>query len=257
MLRRIREYFRQPRWIEGILFLSILIVAFAPYLFTRHWALVRFKGTGEIGDTIGGITAPMTSLIGSILVYFALRAQIKANAIIQEQFSQQRDDDEERKRMLYLTEQITLVRTELMDFSFTTIQRNIYQPNVIESFPNYTGTEAIDKLLNFLWEEKLNNCSKTMEWSHPKEEEFFNILVMITAFASNLRRANLPLRDHQYLESSLQYQLRSKVKPLLVGYKHQREKFQNICVKCGKQHGIPDRIFTQFARIGVVLNQEI
>ncbi len=47
---------------------GIILVAFFPYWFTRQGS-INFTKTGEIGDTIGGITAPLTSLIGSILVF--------------------------------------------------------------------------------------------------------------------------------------------------------------------------------------------
>jgi hypothetical protein len=51
-----------------------------------------FTQTGQIGDTIGGITAPMANLLGAILVYLALKAQIEANLILKKQL-----DDEKSK----------------------------------------------------------------------------------------------------------------------------------------------------------------
>lgn len=43
-----------------------------------------FRGMGEIGDTIGGITAPFIGIIAAILVYISFRAQIKANKELME-----------------------------------------------------------------------------------------------------------------------------------------------------------------------------
>ncbi|HNR21033.1 MAG TPA: hypothetical protein PKN75_14555 [Bacteroidia bacterium] len=73
-----------------LLLIGILLTIIAPYFLTRSWGLLDFSSTGQIGDTIGGITAPITSLIGAILVYFALKEQIKANKIIQDQVSDQK-----------------------------------------------------------------------------------------------------------------------------------------------------------------------
>jgi hypothetical protein len=61
----------------------LLFIIAAPYIFTRpaffsSWDL---SNTGQIGDTIGGITAPIISLLGAILVYYSFQAQIKANKI--------------------------------------------------------------------------------------------------------------------------------------------------------------------------------
>ncbi len=50
----------------------------------------------EIGDTLGGILGPFIGLISSILVYLALREQIKANNLIQEQFKKEKVEREER-----------------------------------------------------------------------------------------------------------------------------------------------------------------
>lgn len=63
------------------------ILILLPILFTwSDISFISFKDTGDIGDTIGGITAPFLSFFGSILVYMALKAQINANTIINDQF---------------------------------------------------------------------------------------------------------------------------------------------------------------------------
>lgn len=65
------------------------IIFLIPLLFTQRWGVVSFRDTGPIGDTIGGVTAPFLSFFGSILVYLALKAQIKANKLVQKQFRKQ------------------------------------------------------------------------------------------------------------------------------------------------------------------------
>ncbi len=46
----------------------------APLLFITSG--YSFMQTGHLGDTIGGVTAPISSLVGSILVFLALKGQI-------------------------------------------------------------------------------------------------------------------------------------------------------------------------------------
>lgn len=72
----------------------VLIFASAsPYLFSKlAWGIEFGSETGSIGDTIGGITAPFLSLLGSILVFAALKAQIDANRAVQMQFDKQEND---------------------------------------------------------------------------------------------------------------------------------------------------------------------
>ena len=61
----------------------ILLLFGSTILFTRPalWNLFNFSETGQIGDTIGGITAPVINLIGAILIYISFKAQINANRI--------------------------------------------------------------------------------------------------------------------------------------------------------------------------------
>lgn len=62
-----------------------ITICFLPFAFTINLGLKSFEDTGQIGDTIGGITAPFLSFFGSILVYLALKSQITANKEITKQ----------------------------------------------------------------------------------------------------------------------------------------------------------------------------
>lgn len=59
-----------------------MIIAFLPYIITRDVGLISFQKTGQIGDTIGGVTAPFIGVLSALLVYVSFRAQIKANELI-------------------------------------------------------------------------------------------------------------------------------------------------------------------------------
>jgi len=69
-----------------------IIILCIPIILTQFSTLFSFENTGEIGDTIGGITAPFLSFFGSILVYLALKSQIDANKEFKEQFEKQNND---------------------------------------------------------------------------------------------------------------------------------------------------------------------
>lgn len=75
---------------ELFLFVGIvLVILFCVPLLLTQFHIVDFTKTGNIGDTIGGITAPFLSLLGSVLVFIAFKEQIKANKLVQAQFSLQ------------------------------------------------------------------------------------------------------------------------------------------------------------------------
>lgn len=65
-------------WI--IISIAIIILVLPPILTTPAlFQLFNFSHSGEIGDTIGGITAPFINGLAAILVYVAFKEQIKAN----------------------------------------------------------------------------------------------------------------------------------------------------------------------------------
>ncbi|WP_166388043.1 hypothetical protein [Polaribacter sp. 11A2H] len=70
---------------KNITFLSIgiLLIILSLFLFTRPaiFENLDFSNTGQIGDTIGGITAPIINLFGAFLVYISFQEQLKANEI--------------------------------------------------------------------------------------------------------------------------------------------------------------------------------
>lgn len=79
---------------ELIFFLGVVLIIFCiPLLLTNSWFYIKdFTVTGNIGDTIGGITAPFLSVLGSVLVFIAFKEQVKANNLVQKQFIQQNFD---------------------------------------------------------------------------------------------------------------------------------------------------------------------
>ena len=74
---------RMPWYQYVCLAVGILGVLFGPMLFTRpylgglHW--LDFSQTGDIGDTIGGITAPIVGLVSILLLWWTLKEQAAFN----------------------------------------------------------------------------------------------------------------------------------------------------------------------------------
>lgn len=66
--------------------LILLVITVIPFLYTIPAFFERFdySTTGQIGDTIGGITAPFINGLAAILVFAAFKAQIQANQIFKE-----------------------------------------------------------------------------------------------------------------------------------------------------------------------------
>lgn len=95
----------------GILFLSITFLG---------WYTGKFDDASNFSNTL----APLLSFFGSILVFYALKAQVKANKMIQEQF----------KHSLLLN-------------SIETLNSRIINSNITIDNENYSGYSIFDKVL--------------------------------------------------------------------------------------------------------------
>lgn len=81
---------------------GILMMLVLPWILTKDWGTVLFLKTGPIGDTIGGITAPVSGLLGAYLVFLALKAQVTANNIQMQSLKEQRDEFLRRDTLNYV-----------------------------------------------------------------------------------------------------------------------------------------------------------
>lgn len=75
------------------LFMLLTFIIFSPILFSQFSSIFSFEDTGQIGDTVGGITAPFVNLLAAYLIYKSFTAQIQAN-------SQQRNDHRDQMNQL-------------------------------------------------------------------------------------------------------------------------------------------------------------
>lgn len=75
----------QKKFANGVLILGVIGIIFLPLMLTFPAIISLFdysrSSTGNIGNTIGGITAPIIGLVTASLMYIAFRAQWEANKI--------------------------------------------------------------------------------------------------------------------------------------------------------------------------------
>ena len=130
----------------------IVIVGLAPIIFTQSWTRFDFTKTGDIGSTIGGITAPFIGLLSALLVFLSFRAQINANRYQLEAIQTERENRETENEITFLyhrleeikengiTQQFrdTLPQTNglldnLISTGYTIIKNTTEEPNQVEN----------------------------------------------------------------------------------------------------------------------------
>lgn len=133
---------KSPDFEISALAVVILICIFIlPWLFTQtRFSIQNFsEGTGFIGDTIGGITAPFINGISAILVYIAFKEQIKSNEKQRAQFLKQDNDTKlqsfETFFFIMLEHQYKLIEVLCFKFEATTSGGLITSPkNLLSEF---------------------------------------------------------------------------------------------------------------------------
>lgn len=97
----------------GIIFLfGFTIIA------TQFHIWFDFSNTGQIGDTIGGLTTPIIGIFSGLLIYLSFRAQIKANYIVQEQIDRQKKEEDEKREINYQMVIFTEIKESIRSFSY-------------------------------------------------------------------------------------------------------------------------------------------
>lgn len=148
---------------KGKLFLSFLIIGsiliafLAVFLFTRNAISNMFMltNTGQIGDTIGGITAPIFGLIGFVLVFYSFSEQYKANQIQIESLKQQEHDRVTTEEYNLLESLLTNLDQKIDLFELVESKDSVvsYRAKSILSekeqlFVTYRGATAMNKFCN-------------------------------------------------------------------------------------------------------------
>lgn len=116
-----------------IILIGCILIIIAPSILTLPWRdevlglNTNFKSTGQIGDTIGGITAPIIGLVSIWLLYITFKEQQKFN--------------------LWTTAKDTLSRIEKILSTYITIEVHELEDNNINGKTNRVPISELSALL--------------------------------------------------------------------------------------------------------------
>lgn len=217
-----------------LLWIGIPIVIIAPYILTSSFDFVNFNQTGVIGDTIGGLTAPFIGLIGAILVFLALKAQIHANILVQKQIENQENENKLEIESNQLNKLYENLKNSIDNFSYSTLET--WEFNIQES-KELKGSEAFYKLFqDFYCEPHLNEEDLK---TNPKITEIISILEICDTLLDKISKSNV--YDKEILEILTLHQFIYRVFPRLsADYPDNLEIL--YCEACKKNHGFPPKI---------------
>ena len=103
-----------------LLVILILLCLTGMLIFTNNaqWSRFNFGKPSEIGDTIGGITAPIINIISAILVFSTIKLQIDTNKNQFEEIADQIQNQEKNRNFLIYNEELRNIENYYKDISY-------------------------------------------------------------------------------------------------------------------------------------------
>jgi hypothetical protein len=201
-----------------VLIIGVVATVISPLLFTKS-GYFSLTETAEIGNTIGGITAPITNLVGSVLVFLALKGQIVANKITQDQISDQQLEEQRKKEITYVS--------DLYKYFYNSIQT--YETKY------YKGHRAIMKVMSMLADSERKQAHDKNSLYYGTAAELYSILKLGKLFLEQVNKCRLDQHDKRYFKELIKHHYDSFILPYLA-----KPSEKPNCTVCGDTHnGIP------------------
>jgi hypothetical protein len=233
--KEIREMLGHAKW---FLIAGGLIILILPFLLTGQYFLERFNfsETGQIGDTIGGITAPFMSLIGAFLVFYALKAQVKANELIQYQIEKDNDEKECENEGQNLNQLYSYLTESIATFHFKTLPVELLK-NTDDTETEFKGGEAFYHLFSQIRchyhgsQEELRSVQSV--------SELLSILKIMELLLDKLKNAKSKNKEILYtlVRHLFDYKIITRIRE-----EHDMELKEEFCDLCQCNHGLPDEL---------------
>ncbi|MBV7533052.1 hypothetical protein [Chitinophaga sp. sic0106] len=229
-----RNYLLIAKWTLGI---GIACIIISPIIFTCHTASERwnFINTGPIGDTIGGLTAPIIGLISAILLFLALRAQLDGNKAANTALITQLESDD-------LTHLYSNIKQSIDQFTYTpktyTSNDSHDDTNAPKNSTNeLKAAEAIYALIDNFYCDMCALDDRAIG-ANPKLTELISILELLKFTLDRIEQSTIP--NKEAILTLTKHQFKYRINPRLSLEDDALDKY--FCPSCNKEHGLPDDV---------------
>lgn len=226
-------------------FIICSLLSFVTIIFLKLF--LPNKSSQDIASTVGGILGTTFSFFGSVLVYFALKAQVEANKQVRKQFEKQEEAEYFRSKINFVNEKINTLREEVNNFVY------VYKDESVKGNPlhiEYKGSQAFHILLSNNVNTFYGKSKRDSFELEPKFHELYRLLLFIRDTVSIIEIEQfdiIPNKSAQIkfeLYSSLNYFYSTKIKWNFKSVENFESKHNDHCPhECGYNHGLPSELF--------------
>jgi hypothetical protein len=249
-IKEINSILKKAQWLLGI---GIIAIIFMPFLLTLEFFHERFNfsETGQIGDTIGGITAPFLNLVGAFLVFYALKAQVKANELVQRQIDKENEAKECETEAQNLNQLYSYLNESINSFKFTTLPIDyLRNTDYIDTEVEYEGGDAFFHLFSQI------KCHYhgTPEELHKTQSvsELMSVLKILDLILDKLK--NTKSNNREILKTLAKHLFEYKIVTRIRDESIEALKHE-YCSDCKCNHGLPEELRNLISEIRTKLKE--
>jgi hypothetical protein len=221
----VTEILKNP--LTWLLIFLVVILVFSIPLFVINLSVggwSDYSSSGQIGDTIGGITAPIVNLISAFLVFLALKAQIDANNVIQKQIDESREERDVETHSKELNTLFSYLEKQVSSIEYVGIDGN-----------TYNGTKGISRIL----ERTIHlNHLKSVTLPLPEYASVFSSLRLFEMILEKIKTSKAPIKERELyneLVAHLYYTYYFSAQHVVL----EKEKSRGACSSCNAKHELP------------------
>lgn len=251
MKNEITKILGQAKW---VLFLGICFILFIPLILTSpaFSKIFDFTSSGQIGDTIGGTTAPFLNLVGAILIFLALKAQVKANELIQEQIDRENETKSIENEVENLNKLYSYLNESVNNFKFTTLPiKKLKNTGNLNLNDEVTGGDAFFKLFHQVRCHYHGTQKELFE--NQSISELYSVLMIMSLLLDRIDENKT--KNSEILTTLIRHQFLYKITTRI-----REESFESLqvvfCPNCQCNHGLPDELRSLIGKIKQQLNVE-
>lgn len=218
-----------------ILIIGTFLVLVSPFLFAYIIPLDGLKEAGTIGDTIGGITSPIVSLLGSVLIYFALSDQLEANNLLSKQIEDAKQQESIQNDLRHVSELYRLFEKNIDTFQY---EQHIEKMNQSEdsNIIIFNGPIAITHFVDQLIMSDLNPHDESLYKTKSGVKEFRSIIKSAELLIDRIAESNILARDKMFYKNLIVHKIEYNLSPDFERLPASKKQYIK-CNECGQDHG--------------------
>jgi hypothetical protein len=206
-----------PKKIDFTLIIGIGLILIIPVVINYVNWFERLEEKGQIGDYVGGLTSPIASILGALLIFFALKEQMDISL-------------EQKKQFAYMNERDNVYRI------YETLETYINEFKYTYKGESEKGTKAIELMRNSV--KSIGDAIQDyLKEEHSELIDFDAIIITADALCDAIQKSTLYDKDEKFLARMLKFQINDRIFPLFKRIHTENENNESKkCSDCGYHH---------------------